>query len=89
MNSSSLGMMMISVLRFSALPETLMFVVLGLYSLRPPAVILDGSTPNCVCSILATAVALNADQSQLSFGRLDEFNGTLSVFPSINTEYLS
>jgi hypothetical protein len=37
---------MISVLLFSALPETLMLVALGLYSERPPAVILAGSTPN-------------------------------------------
>ena len=42
MNSSSLGMMMISVLRFSARPETEALVVLGLYSLLPPAVILLG-----------------------------------------------
>ena len=45
-NSSSLGIMMISVLLFSALPETLMLVAFGLYSERPPAVILAGSTPN-------------------------------------------
>ena len=89
MNSSSFGMMIISVLLFSALPETLILVDLGLYSLLPPAVILDGFTPNLVCRIFAIAVALSADRSQLSLGKLDEFNGTLSVFPSINTEYLS
>jgi hypothetical protein len=36
--------MMISVLRFSARPETEALVVLGLYSLLPPAVILFGFT---------------------------------------------
>ena len=81
MNSSSLGMMMISVLRFSARPETEALVVLGLYSLLPPAVILLGFTPNCVCKIFATEVALRADKSQLSFGKLALAKGTLSVFP--------
>ena len=84
MNSSSLGMMMISVLRFSARPETEALVVLGLYSLLPPAVILLDFT-NCVCKIFATEVALSADKSQLSFGKLALAKGTLSVFPSMRT----
>ena len=60
--------MMISVpMVFCNVQKLEALIVLGLYSLLPPAVILLGFTPNCVCKILATEVALSADKSPVVF----------------------
>ncbi len=49
-NWSSLGVMMISVRRFSARPEEVELVAMGLYSPLPPAVRREGSMPKSFCS---------------------------------------
>ena len=67
MNWSNLGRTIISVLLFSDLPISVLLSVLGTYSERPPAVILDGLTANLVWSILTTEVARNADRIPVIF----------------------
>ena len=49
MNWSSLGVMIICVRRLRCLPTSVSLVAIGLYSPRPPAVSLLGSTPYFVC----------------------------------------